>query len=65
MLKNQIETLGVLGEGAGGAVAKCKLKNGGYKIFALKTINTLNTDPEYQKQIFRELQFNKSFESDY
>lgn len=65
MLKNQIETLGVLGEGAGGAVAKCKLKNGGNKIFALKTINTLNTDPEYQKQIFRELQFNKSFESDY
>lgn len=66
MLKNQIETVGILGEGAGGAVAKCKLKtNNRGKIFALKTINTLNTDPEYQKQIFRELQFNKSFESDY
>lgn len=66
MLKNQIETVGILGEGAGGAVAKCKLKtNSNGKIFALKTINTLNTDPEYQKQIFRELQFNKSFESDY
>lgn len=35
------------------------------KVFALKTINTMNTDPEYQKQIFRELQFNKSFKSDY
>lgn len=65
-LKNQIDTVGVLGEGAGGAVAKCKLKtNNTGKIFALKTINTMNTDPEYQKQIFRELQFNKSFESDY
>ena len=28
-------------------------------------INTLNTDPEYQKQIFRELQFNRSFQSEY
>ncbi|GAV54966.1 hypothetical protein ZYGR_0AS02890 [Zygosaccharomyces rouxii] len=66
LLKNQIETIGILGEGAGGAVAKCRLKtNSNGKIFALKTINTLNTDPEYQKQIFRELQFNKSFESDY
>lgn len=63
-LKDEIVTLGILGEGAGGSVAKCRLKHGS-KIFALKTINTLNTDPEYQKQIFRELQFNKSFESDY
>ncbi|CAI4064479.1 hypothetical protein N7582_002714 [Saccharomyces uvarum] len=63
-LKDKIETLGVLGEGAGGSVSKCKLKNGS-KIFALKVINTLNTDPEFQKQIFRELQFNKSFESEY
>lgn len=63
-LKDNIVTLGLLGEGAGGSVAKCKLKNGS-KIFALKTINTLNTDPEYQKQIFRELQFNKSFKSDH
>ncbi|EDO17161.1 hypothetical protein Kpol_1072p31 [Vanderwaltozyma polyspora DSM 70294] len=62
--KDEIVTLGLLGEGAGGSVAKCKLKSGS-KIFALKTINTLNTDPEYQKQIFRELQFNKSFKSDY
>ncbi|SMN20222.1 similar to Saccharomyces cerevisiae YPL140C MKK2 Mitogen-activated kinase kinase involved in protein kinase C signaling pathway that controls cell integrity [Maudiozyma saulgeensis] len=63
-LKEEIVTLGVLGEGAGGSVAKCKLKRGS-TIFALKTINVLNTDPEFQKQIFRELQFNKSFKSDY
>lgn len=63
-IKNQIVTLGMLGEGAGGSVAKCKLKTGS-KIFALKTINILNTDPEFQKQIFRELQFNRSFKSDY
>ena len=63
-LKNEIITLGILGEGAGGCVAKCRLKKG-KKVFALKTINTMNTDPEYQKQIFRELQFNKSFKSNY
>lgn len=63
-IRSQIVTLGVLGEGAGGSVAKCKLKTGS-KIFALKTINILNTDPEFQKQIFRELQFNRSFKSDY
>lgn len=62
-LKDEIVTLGMLGEGAGGSVAKCKLKTGS-KVFALKTINTMNSDPEYQKQIFRELQFNKSFESE-
>ncbi|CAI4051985.1 mitogen-activated protein kinase kinase MKK1 SKDI_15G3720 [Saccharomyces kudriavzevii IFO 1802] len=63
-LKDRIESLGILGEGAGGSVSKCKLKNGS-KIFALKVINTLNTDPEYQRQIFRELQFNRSFQSEY
>lgn len=63
-LSSQIVKLGLLGEGAGGSVAKCKLVHG-KKIFALKTINILNTDPEYQKQILRELQFNRSFESEY
>ncbi|AEY95635.1 FACR117Wp [Eremothecium gossypii FDAG1] len=63
-LKDQIEELGVLGEGAGGSVTKCKLRHGS-KIFALKTITTLTTDQESQKQIFRELQFNKSCKSDY
>ena len=63
-LKSRIVTLGVLGEGAGGSVTKCKL-SGGSKVFALKIINTLNTDAEFQKQIFRELQFNRSFKSPY
>ncbi|CCF55806.1 hypothetical protein KAFR_0A03710 [Kazachstania africana CBS 2517] len=63
-MNDQIVTLGILGEGAGGSVSKCKLKEGS-KIFALKTINTLNTDPEFQKQLFRELLFNKSFKSAY
>lgn len=63
-IRSQIVNLGMLGEGAGGSVAKCRLKTGS-KIFALKTINTLNTDPEFQKQIFRELQFNRSFKSNY
>lgn len=63
-MRNQIVNLGMLGEGAGGSVAKCRLKTGN-RIFALKTINTLNTDPEFQKQIFRELQFNRSFKSNY
>ncbi|CAG60820.1 MKK1 [Nakaseomyces glabratus] len=60
----EIETQGVLGEGAGGSVAKCKLRTG-KKVFALKTINILNGDPEFQKQLLRELQFNKSFKSEY
>lgn len=63
-LKDEIISLGVLGEGSGGSVAKCKLKNG-TTIFALKTITTLNTDAETQKQIFRELQFNKNCKSEY
>ncbi|SSD60891.1 related to MAP kinase kinase MKK2/SSP33 [Saccharomycodes ludwigii] len=42
-MKSQILTLSLLGEGAGGSVTKCKLKNGN-KVFALKTIsnNTKN-----------------------
>ncbi|AET41615.1 mitogen-activated protein kinase kinase MKK1 Ecym_8337 [Eremothecium cymbalariae DBVPG len=63
-LKDQIEELGILGEGAGGSVVKCKLKTG-TKIFALKAITTLNSDQESQKQIFRELQFNKSCKSSF
>ncbi|AMD19053.1 HBR152Cp [Eremothecium sinecaudum] len=63
-LKHQIIELGVLGEGAGGSVTKCKLKDRS-KIFALKTITTLNTDHVTQKQIFRELQFNKSCQSEF
>jgi len=52
-----IEELGTLGEGAGGAVTKCRLK-GGKTVFALKII-TADPDPDMQKQIRRELQFNQ------
>ncbi|SCV05785.1 LANO_0H15126g1_1 [Lachancea nothofagi CBS 11611] len=64
IVKGHIVTMGVLGEGAGGSVAKCRLKYG-TKIFALKTITTVNSDPETQKQVFRELQFNRSCSSEY
>jgi len=61
--KGEIIELGVLGEGAGGSVSRCKLKHGS-TIFALKTIIT-DPNPETQKQILRELQFNKSCKSPY
>lgn len=61
--KGEIIELGVLGEGAGGSVSRCKLKHGN-TIFALKTIIT-DPNPEVQKQILRELQFNKSCKSPY
>ena len=56
-----IEELGRLGEGAGGSVTRCKLK-GGSTVFALKAI-TSNPNPELQKQILRELQFNRTCSS--
>lgn len=56
-----IEELGRLGEGAGGSVTRCKLR-GGSTVFALKAI-TSNPNPELQKQILRELQFNRSCNS--
>lgn len=56
-----IEELGRLGEGAGGSVTRCKLR-GGPTVFALKAI-TSNPNPELQKQILRELQFNRSCNS--
>lgn len=61
--ENQIIELGVLGEGTGGSVSRCKLKYGS-TIFALKTIIS-DTSEETQKQILRELQFNKSCKSPY
>lgn len=59
-----IEELGKLGEGAGGSVTRCRLKNRGAnsKVFALKAITT-NPNPEVQKQILRELQFNRTCNS--
>lgn len=56
-MEKRIEELGSLGEGAGGAVTRCRLK-GGKTVFALKIITT-NPDPDVKKQIVRELGFNK------
>ncbi|KAL2261909.1 hypothetical protein VTK26DRAFT_3033 [Humicola hyalothermophila] len=56
-MEKRIIELGSLGEGAGGAVTKCKLK-GGETVFALKVITT-NPDPDVKRQIVRELGFNK------
>ncbi|OAA38095.1 MAP kinase kinase 1 [Metarhizium rileyi] len=54
---------GNLGEGAGGAVTKCKL-DGHATVFALKVITT-NPDPDVKKQIVRELGFNKDCASEH
>ncbi|KAL0637350.1 Protein kinase C signaling pathway involved MAPKK protein [Maublancomyces gigas] len=60
---NRIEELGSLGEGAGGAVTRCRIK-GGKTVFAMKIITT-DPNPEVKKQIFRELSFNKECSSPY
>ncbi|KAK6457113.1 kinase-like domain-containing protein [Scheffersomyces xylosifermentans] len=52
-----------LGEGNGGSVSKCRIK-GGTKIFALKLINA-DPNPDVQKQIIRELQYNRLCKSTY
>ncbi|KAI9045744.1 dual-specificity mitogen-activated protein kinase kinase [Aspergillus affinis] len=59
----KIEELGSLGEGAGGAVTRCKLKEG-KTVFALKIITT-DPNPDVKKQIVRELNFNKDCASDH
>lgn len=60
---NKIIELSKLGEGNGGSVSKCKLSHGS-KIFALKLINP-DPNPDTQKQITRELQFNQKLKSPY
>ncbi|KID90971.1 MAP kinase kinase 1 [Metarhizium guizhouense ARSEF 977] len=62
-MNNLIEELGHLGEGAGGAVTRCRLKER-KTVFALKIITT-NPDPDVKKQIVRELGFNKECASDH
>jgi len=62
-LEGRIVELNGLGEGAGGAVTKCKLK-GGKTMFALKVITT-NPDPDIKKQIVREINFNKECASEH
>lgn len=53
----QITELAKLGEGNGGSVSKCQLRSGS-PIFALKLINA-DPNPDVQKQIIRELQYNR------
>ncbi|KAK4180048.1 MAP kinase [Triangularia setosa] len=62
-MEKRIVELGSLGEGAGGAVTRCKLK-GGNTVFALKVITT-NPDPDVKRQIVRELGFNKDCTSEH
>ncbi|KAK9472903.1 Pkinase-domain-containing protein [Dipodascopsis tothii] len=59
--QGDIVELGRLGEGTSGSVTKCKLKHGS-TVFALKTIPA-NPNPEIQRQILRELLYNKSCHS--
>ncbi|KAG5360314.1 MAP kinase kinase MKK1/SSP32 [Yarrowia sp. B02] len=56
-----IVEMGKLGEGAGGSVTLCRLRTGS-TVFALKSI-TANPNPELQKQIVRELRFNRTCSS--
>lgn len=58
---NSIVELSSLGEGNGGLVAKCKLRSGS-PVFALKVIN-VDPNPDIQKQIIRELQYNRKCDS--
>lgn len=60
----RIEILAVLGEGNGGAVKKCKILSKNSSIFALKVITT-DPSPEFQKQMVRELNYNRKFKSPY
>lgn len=54
---DDIIELSKLGEGNGGSVSKCKLRSGS-PVFALKLINA-DSNPDVQKQIIRELQYNR------
>ncbi|CUM55268.1 uncharacterized protein AC631_01024 [Debaryomyces fabryi] len=58
---SQIIELNKLGEGNGGSVSKCTLVNGS-QVFALKLINA-DPNPNIQKQIIRELQYNRVCDS--
>ncbi|KAM0803436.1 putative MAP kinase [Usnea florida] len=61
--QKKIVEIGSLGEGAGGAVTRCKLV-GGKTEFALKIITT-DPNPDVKKQIVRELAFNKDCSSEH
>lgn len=55
--RDEIVELSKLGEGNGGSVSKCELRSGS-PVFALKLINA-DSNPDTQKQIIRELQYNR------
>lgn len=60
-----IRTLGRLGEGASGSVYRCELANDtDFGVFALKSIPA-DPDPQVQRQIIRELSFNRTCDSPY
>lgn len=59
-----IETIAVLGEGNGGSVKKCRTITKNPTVFALKIITT-DPSPEFQKQMVRELNYNRKFNSTY
>ncbi|KAF2157571.1 putative MAP kinase [Myriangium duriaei CBS 260.36] len=60
---NMIMEISSLGEGAGGAVTRCKLRDGKTE-FALKTITT-DPNPDVKRQIVREINFNKTCASEH
>lgn len=62
--KQLIKTVDILGEGNGGSVKKCQTLTKNPAIFALKIITTDPT-PEFQKQMVRELNYNRKFNSQY
>lgn len=60
-----IKFLGRLGEGTSGSIYLCELAgNPGFGVFALKNIPA-DPDPQVQRQIIRELSFNRTCESQY
>lgn len=60
---NEIIELTKLGEGNGGSVSKCTFRHCDNKVFALKMITT-DSNPDVQKQILRELQYNRLINSE-
>lgn len=60
----KIIELSKLGEGTSGSVSKCKLAGSNLQVFALKLINT-DPNPDIEKQIIRELQYNRLCDSEY
>jgi mitogen-activated protein kinase kinase len=61
--RGEVQVLGRLGEGTGGAVTRCRLARVP-TVFALKSIPA-DPDPAVQRQILRELSINRSVDSPY